>query len=93
LRILVTPTQSLGDLVDYLMRCGCSAKIVGSNVVEASPSPRAPVNTAYLRMELDAYLRVWRAMHPGAGADVLGQSASERVAATQMSGTAAEGTR
>ncbi len=75
MRILVTPTDSLGDLVDYLRRCGCSAELVGSNAVEASPPPRAPVDTAYLRMELDAYLRVWRVMRPGAGAEVLGQSA------------------
>jgi hypothetical protein len=85
LRIFVTPTDSLGDLVAYLRRCGCSAEIAGSRTVEASPPLRAQVDTAYLRMELDAYLRVWRAMHSGAGAEVLGKSASEPVAAMQTS--------
>lgn len=90
----MTPTDSIGDLVDYLRRCGCTAEIVGSHVVEASPPPCAPLNTAYLRMELDAFLRVWRAMHPGAGAEVLGQPASEPVAAMQTSGMSADdGTR
>jgi hypothetical protein len=77
LRILVTPPDSLGDLVDYLERCGCSAEIVGSNVVEASPCSHTPVSAAYLRMELDAYLRVWRALHPGAAAGLLGRAAPE----------------
>ncbi len=89
MRILVTPTDSLRDLVDYLRRCGCSAEIVGFNVVEASPLPGAAVSKAYLRMELDAYLRVWRAMHLGVGAGLLGPPVSEPVAA-QPFGVVAE---
>jgi hypothetical protein len=29
------------------------------------------VDAAYLRMELDAYLRVWREMHPGVTVELL----------------------
>jgi hypothetical protein len=83
LRILVTPTDSLGDLVDYLRRCGCSAEIVGFNVVEASPLTEPAVSKAHSRMELDAYLRVWRALHLGVGAEMLGPPVSELAAATQ----------
>jgi hypothetical protein len=84
LRILVTPPDSLVDLVDYLRRCGWSPEIVGSNAVEASPSSHTPVSAAYLRMELDAYLRVWRALHPGAGAVLLGRAAPERAVAPSV---------
>jgi hypothetical protein len=77
MRILVTDPNSLGNLVAYLTRCGCSAGTVGSNAVEASPvAPRA-VASAHLRMQLDAYVRVWMAMHPGVTAVIVGQAESE----------------
>jgi hypothetical protein len=82
LRILVTPTDSLGDLVDYLRRCGCIAEIVGFNAVEASPLTGPAVSTAYSRMELDAYLRVWLALHRGVEAELLGPPMSVPAAAT-----------
>ena len=70
LRILVTPTESSGDLVDYLRRCGWDARVSGTNVVEASP--RRDVSPAHARLELDSYVRVWRAMHPNGGAEIVG---------------------
>jgi hypothetical protein len=81
MRILVTTTDSLGGLVTYLTRCGCNVEIVGSNAVDVSPPPGASVTSAHLRMELDGYLWVWRAMNPGVGAEVVGQSPSEPAAA------------
>ena len=40
-----------------------------ATLVEASP-PARDVEPVYQRMELDAYLRVWRAMHPGVDAAI-----------------------
>jgi hypothetical protein len=73
LRISVSELAPVDDLVSYLRRCGCRADVVGHTVVEASPPERAQVDAAYLRMELDAYLRVWREMHPEVRVDLLGR--------------------
>jgi hypothetical protein len=64
MRISVTEPAPLDDLVSYLRRCGCRADIGGRHIVDASPPERPHVDAASLRMELDAYLRVWREMHP-----------------------------
>jgi len=76
MRILVTDTNSLSSLVTYLRRCGCTAHVVGSNAVEASPTPLSGVSSSHLRMQLDAYVRVWVALHPGAAASIAGQTKS-----------------
>jgi hypothetical protein len=73
MRILVSDPTWVDDLVAYLRRCGCSAEVVGRGLVDASP-PRADVEISYLRMELDAYLRVWREMHAGVRAQLLEHS-------------------
>jgi hypothetical protein len=72
MRILVSDPTWADDLVAYLRRCSCSAEVVGRGVIDASP-PRAAVDSSYLRMELDAYLRVWREMHDGVSAQLLEQ--------------------
>ena len=84
LRILITPTGSPSDLVDYLRRCGCEAAISGTNAVEASP--RIDVGAAHARLELDAYLRVWRAMHPTVGAVIVGTAPADRRAGSGSAG-------
>jgi hypothetical protein len=71
MRISVTEPAPLDDLVSYLRRCGCRADIGGRHIVDASPPERPHVDEAYLRMELDAYLRVWREMHPDVRVDLL----------------------
>jgi hypothetical protein len=71
MRILVSDPAPVGDLVAYLRRCGCRAYLVGQTAVEATPPERAPVVNAYLRMELDGYLRVWREMHSGVKAELV----------------------
>lgn len=77
MRIRLTEPETMGDLVAYLRRCGCTAEIAGQNTVEVAPPERPRVENAYLRMELDAYLRVWRAMHPGIAAELLWEPAPE----------------
>ncbi len=74
MRILVSDPAPIGDLIAYLRRCGCSAHVAGRDAVEAQPPTRSQVDYAYLRMELDAYLRVWREMHPDVHAELLQSS-------------------
>ena len=71
MRILVSDPGPIGDLIAYLQRCGCTAHLTGRGAIEAEPPQLPQVDAAYLRMELDAYLRVWREMHPGVRAELL----------------------
>jgi hypothetical protein len=71
MQISTSELAPLDDLVSYLRRCGCRADVAGRTLVEASPPKRPRVDAAYLRMELDAYLRVWREMHPGVTVELL----------------------
>jgi hypothetical protein len=71
MQISTSELAPLDDLVSYLRRCGCRADVAGRTLVEASPPERPHVEAAYLRMELDAYLRVWREMHPGVKVELL----------------------
>jgi hypothetical protein len=71
MRIFVSDPAPIDDLVAYLRRCGCSAHAAGRDGVEAEPPDRQQVDSVYLRMELDAYLRVWREMHPEVHAELL----------------------
>jgi hypothetical protein len=70
MRILINDPAYVDDLVAYLRRCGCSADVVGRGVVDATP-PHAELELSYLRMELDAYLRVWREMRGAVKAELL----------------------
>ena len=70
MKILVSDPVLVDDLVAFLRRCDCSVHRVGSRAVEAVP-PHSELEFAYLRMELDAYLRVWREMNPGVTAELL----------------------
>ena len=76
MRILVSDPAPVGDLVAYLRRCGCSAYMVSQAAVEAMPPERPPIGDEYLRLELDAYLRVWREMHSGIKAELVDSPAS-----------------
>ena len=71
MQISISELAPLDDLVSYLRRCGCRADVAGRTLVEASPPDRPHVEAAYLRMELDAYLRVWREMHPEVTVELL----------------------
>jgi hypothetical protein len=74
MRILLSDPAPVGDLVAYLRRCGCTADVAGRHAVEAKPPERPQIDSAYLRMELDAYLRVWREMHPDVRAELVESS-------------------
>ena len=71
MRIHVSDSALVADLHDYLACCNCLVETRGAHELEATPPPRSVVDTAYLRMELEGYLRVWRAMHPGAEVSLL----------------------
>jgi hypothetical protein len=59
------PTQESADLLDdYLRRCGCITSRVDAITVDASPPPRS-IHDRLMRLELEAYLRVWRVMNEG----------------------------
>ena len=68
--ILLSEPGLVDDLVAFLRRCHCSADAVSARAIEAVP-PHNNTDFAYRRMELDAYLRVWREMHPGVTAELL----------------------
>ena len=53
----------------YLRRCDCRAEELRAGLVQAEPPPRQG-DRALARLELDAYLRVWRAMHPQTEAEL-----------------------
>jgi hypothetical protein len=65
MRILLRDSTMLGSLATYLRRCDCTVAVVGPSAVEASPTPLQGVADAHLRMQLEAYVRVWMALHPG----------------------------
>ena len=78
MKILLSDPRLVDDLVAFLRRCGCSVDRVGGRAIEAQPQHEAP-SFAYLRMELDGYLRVWREMHPEATALLLEPSTAPLV--------------
>jgi hypothetical protein len=63
MRIQVDSRAAAAALVDYLQRCDCIARPVGAHVVEASP-PACAQTEHESTLELEAYLRVWRILHP-----------------------------
>ena len=69
MRIQLSDPQLGHDLVAYLRRCDCRAEELRAGLVQAEPPPRQG-DRALARLELDAYLRVWRAMHPQTEAEL-----------------------
>jgi hypothetical protein len=78
MKILLSDPAYADDLIAYLRRCECSAEVVGRGVIDASP-PHTNLEASYLRMELDAYLRVWREMRAGVTAELLEPPLAEAV--------------
>jgi hypothetical protein len=58
------------DLALYLRRCEFSVRELENHVVDVEPI-RGVTDRKHLRIEVDAFLRVWRAMNGGAHAVVL----------------------
>jgi hypothetical protein len=63
MRIELDTPAAAAALLDYLRRCECIVEWAGDSAIEASPPPRSK-NTELAALELEAYLRVWRMMHP-----------------------------
>ena len=70
MRIHLSDPTLVDDLRDYLLRCNFEVNVRGKTELDAT-LPNRHVGPAYLRMELDAYLRVWRLMHPEADAVIV----------------------
>lgn len=51
-------------LADYLERCGCTVVFAGEQVLDVTLPARSQTPRD-ARIELQAYLQVWRAMNPG----------------------------
>ncbi len=69
MRIRVSDPALLRDLISYLRAAECVAEQASKDAVEAFV-PRAP-DEEQARREVNSYLAIWRAMHPGARADLL----------------------
>ena len=76
MRIELTTRAAADALADYLRQCECSVAVVDERTLEASPRARSQTLREQ-EIELDAYLRVWQAMHPGAGVTALRETAAD----------------
>jgi hypothetical protein len=65
--IEVTSAAGANALADYLGRCGCTVTFVRDRVLDVEPPARSQ-DSRQAAIEIDAYLRVWRAMFPMHGA-------------------------
>lgn len=63
MRIQLDSQEAAAALVDYLRRCDCTVRPMGTGVVEALP-PRPAREAHQASIELEGYLRVWRILHP-----------------------------
>lgn len=61
--IELTTSAAAHALADYLERCGCTVAFVTDCTVDVMLPARCRSRRDEL-LELHAYLRVWRAMHP-----------------------------
>ncbi len=71
MRIRLAAEASTDSLRAYLQRCGCIVQRVDERTLEAS-APAQSLNAKPAQTELEAYIRVWRAMHhPEAELEIL----------------------
>jgi len=75
MRIHLDDRTLLPDLAGYLRRCNCFVEKRGRNMLEAAPVP-APLDASHLRMELEAYLRIWQLRHPGVKLELLASASA-----------------
>jgi hypothetical protein len=61
--IELTTRAAAHALANYLWGCGCTVEFVGERLLEVALSER-PQSPREAAIELEAYLRVWRALHP-----------------------------
>jgi len=74
MRIELTTRAAADALADYLRHCECSVAFVDERTLEASPRPRSQ-SLQEQRIELDAYLRVWKVMHADEHITLIGPAA------------------
>jgi hypothetical protein len=75
MRIHLDSAALLPDLAGYLRRCNCLVEERGRDVLEAVPAPTS-LEASYLRMELEAYLRIWQLRHPDVKVELAGSAAA-----------------
>ena len=61
--IELTTRAAAHALAAYLEGCGCTVEVVGERLLEVAPPERSQ-SPREAAIELEAYLRVWRALHP-----------------------------
>jgi hypothetical protein len=61
--IELTTRAAAHALATYLEGCGCTVEFVGERLLEVS-LPERSQSPREAAIELEAYLRVWRALHP-----------------------------
>jgi hypothetical protein len=61
--IELTTRAAAHALADYLRRCECNVLFVEDVVLEVSP-PQRSQTPRDARIEIEAYVRVWKALHP-----------------------------
>lgn len=69
MRVRVSDPALLGDLQRYLRAAECVVELSGDDALDLS-MPRAPSDDQ-ARREVAIYLQAWRAMNPGARADIV----------------------
>jgi hypothetical protein len=63
LRIWLNNPALVNDLRDYLRRCNCEVERHGRSALQVELSGPAH-SPEWTRMQLQAYVRVWQALHP-----------------------------
>lgn len=61
--IELTTRAAAHALTDYLRRCDCNVLIIDELVLEVWP-PQRSQTPREAQIEIQAYLRVWKALHP-----------------------------
>jgi hypothetical protein len=78
MNVRIEERSLLGELVDYLRRCDC---IVGfkDGLLQARPR-QLPSDAAarFEELELDSYLKVFCALHPGVHVELIPERATQR---------------
>jgi hypothetical protein len=69
MRIQINKPALLDDLVGFLSSRGCVAEVVGERELDVFCVSSARYDN--VRMELDLYLQLWRAVHPESEASIV----------------------
>jgi hypothetical protein len=70
-RIRIRDRSQLAGLVDHLERCNCTIGFHGGDLVARTGSVHDERRPHDEELELSSYLRVWTALHPDAGVELV----------------------